>query len=91
MGVFIQVENGIHCLAANDKAQGGLGFFLFGSLGGRFFGNRFSLCSHQVLNMFPIISHFVLPWLNMNINCKGGAEGKHDKACFYLGEGSILN
>jgi hypothetical protein len=41
--------------------------------------------------MFPIISHFVLPWLNMNINCKGGAKGKHDKACFYLGEGSILN
>jgi hypothetical protein len=51
----------------------------------------------QVLNMFPkmfpIIPqfkwHIVLPWLNMNISCKGGAKGKHDKACFYLGEGSM--
>ncbi len=36
MGEFIQVENGVECLAANDKAQGGLGFFLLGFWEGDF-------------------------------------------------------
>jgi len=93
MGVFIQVENGV--------------YLSFGFMGGNFFVffpapnvflSMFTSSSQDVLqvpNVFPIIPHFkwhiVLPWLNMNINCKGGAKGKHDKACVYLGEGSIFN
>jgi len=52
MGVFIQVENGVDCLAANDKAQGGLGFFLLGLWEGDSLGTdshyvhiKFSICS----------------------------------------------
>jgi len=52
MGVFIQVENGVDCVAANDKAQGGLGFFLLGLREGDSLGTdshyvhiKFSICS----------------------------------------------
>jgi hypothetical protein len=46
-------------------------------------------------NMFPIAIHFLFHIVfgqgsrYLYISCKGGG-GKHDKTCFYFGEGSIF-
>ncbi len=56
MGEFIQVEKGFECLAANDKAQGGLGFFLLGFWEGDFL---FVSCSQCFLTMFTSSSQDV--------------------------------
>ncbi len=61
----------------------------------------FSLCSHQVpnvfLKMFPISIHFFFPILfghgstYVYRDCKGGSKGKHEtKHASILGRGSIF-